>query len=189
MNPSPQHSGTPDRRGFLAVALAAAACAVPALVGLFSFLNPCRKFLNPWHGDDAAPGSAGKFIRVASLAELKDGAPPKRFSVVSERRDAWTHSVEPVGTVFLRRTGADQVLALQVKCPHEGCPVKFNDKTGAFACTCHTARFDADGKRIDPDTSMSPRDLDTLAVEIRDQQVWVNYEEYAMGTPEKIART
>jgi menaquinol-cytochrome c reductase iron-sulfur subunit len=171
-----------DRRGLLAIVLGAAACAVPAVTALAAFLNP-------WRRKEEEGGAAGKFLRVASLADLKVGAPPKKFSVVSERSDAWTHSVEPVGTVFLRRISADKVVALQVKCPHEGCPVKFNDQTGAFACTCHTARFEADGQRIDAGTSMSPRDLDTLAVDIRGQQVWVNYEEFRTGTAEKITKT
>jgi nitrite reductase/ring-hydroxylating ferredoxin subunit len=184
MTPSPSN----DRRGFLAILLAGTACAVPAVVGLLGFLNPWRK--GP--ADDSTSGEpSGGFIRVARLGDMKVGDPPKAFPVVSERVDAWTRSVEPVGQVLLRRVSETEVVALQVKCPHEGCPVRVDNENGTlkFKCTCHTAVFDADGKRLDPQHSQSPRDLDELKWEVRGEQVWVEYKEFHTGTPDKVAKT
>jgi menaquinol-cytochrome c reductase iron-sulfur subunit len=176
MPPSPSN----DRRGFLAIVLAGAALAVPAVAGVLGFLNPWRKRV----GEN---DQSGGLIRVASLAEVGDS--PKEFPVISERFDAWTHSVEPVGTVFLRRTSDGQVLALQVKCPHEACALALDGEKGIFACTCHSAKFHLDGTRIDPDKSMSPRDMDSLEAKIIDEQVWVEYREFRTGTTEKAVKT
>jgi Rieske Fe-S protein len=179
--PSENLSGG-DRRNFLASCLAvlggAAAGAVPALAGLAAFLNPWRE-----------KSEAGRSIRVASLASLTVGGPPMRVPVIADRRDAWNRfAAEPIGAVFLRRTGEKQVVAVSVVCPHAGCQVAFDGKQNGFFCPCHAAKFDADGKRTEAQ-SMSPRDLDTLDVEIKDTEVWVKFERFRTGTAEKVTRS
>lgn len=182
--------GTDDRRGFvtkLAVGLgAAAALAAPAVSGLAALLNPLR-----------LKGTGGEFLRLASLDTLQADGTPRKFPVVTERVDAWTRSIEPVGAVFLRRTGDKQVEALHVVCPHAGCTIESKDltdeKTGAktpgFICPCHKAIFDLSGKRLGS-ASASPRDLDQLLVEIRNEtEVWVQFQNFKLGTPDKVAVT
>ena len=64
-----------------------------------------------------------KWIRVARLADLKDGE-PKRVPVISEVVDAWTkYNRENVGAVWLLKN-RDEVRALSVTCPHLGCGVE-----------------------------------------------------------------
>jgi menaquinol-cytochrome c reductase iron-sulfur subunit len=169
-----------DRRGFflkaLAIALAAACYAVPGLAALVAALSPWRQ-----------KGCGGQTIRVASLDSLAVGGPPQRFPVIADRRDAWNcFPSDVIGAVFLRRTGTQEVEALQVICPHAGCFVGYDPATGGFFCPCHAARFDAAGRRTD-DQSMSPRDMDHLAVELRGAQVWVKFEKFKTGTSSKIA--
>ena len=55
-----------------------------------------------------------------------------------------------------------------------------------FVCPCHNARFDLSGKRLDA-TSPSPRDLDTLEMEIRGDEIWVKFQNFRTGTAQKIA--
>ncbi len=179
-----------NRRGFFikaaAVLLAGAACAVPTGLGLLAFLNPWR---HGGRGEDRAEASDDeKFLPVATLAALTVGGPPQEFAVVAARQDAWTFSTEPVGRVFLIRTGKDQVRAFQVLCPHAGCPIQFHPDSGHFVCTCHThPRFDLAGKRLD-EPSGSPRDLDELVVRIGPRgEVLVNYKTFRAGMAEKIA--
>ena len=47
-----------------------------------------------------------------------------------------------------------------------------------------------DGKRIDPEHCPSPRDLDPLAVELREQggtvEVWIKFETFLAGSPHRI---
>ncbi|MEI8133817.1 MAG: Rieske (2Fe-2S) protein [bacterium] len=40
----------------------------------------------------------------------------------------------------------DTYLAIDIKCTHKGCEVKFEDKSNMFVCPCHDSRFDINGK-------------------------------------------
>jgi menaquinol-cytochrome c reductase iron-sulfur subunit len=103
--------------------------------------------------------------------------------VVSDRTDAWTrYEATPVGAVFLRKEG-ERVQALNVVCPHAGCSVNLAPDGTHFTCPCHRSRFALDGAR---EAGPSPRDLDTLDVEVRDGQVWVRFQDFRPGTEEKI---
>jgi len=87
---------------------------VPATVGVVTFLNPLRQ-----------KSQSGQFMRLASLDVLPDDGTPRKVPVIADRTDAWnTYPAEPIGAVFLRRTGA-KVTALQVICPHAGCSINF----------------------------------------------------------------
>ena len=171
------------RRAFLGgvgtLALGAAAYLAPLAAGIAAFLNPLR-----------AKSQTGQWFRLASLDTLPADGTPRKFAMVAERVDAWTHAREPVGAVFLRRTGPKTVEALQVVCPHAGCPVDYRESadpaTGQvvrkFLCGCHKASFDLSGKRIDA-VSPSPRDMDRLKVDKkRLPEVWVEFKNFQLGT-------
>jgi menaquinol-cytochrome c reductase iron-sulfur subunit len=169
------------RRGFLAQAVALVcgliALAVPAAVGVVAFLNPLRQ-----------KGGGGGLFRVASLAVLPEDGTPRKFSIIADRVDAWNRVPnEPIGAIFLRRT-KDGVDAFQVICPHAGCAIAYEASAegGQFLCPCHAARFGLDGRRLDA-TSMSPRDMDRLEVETRDNsEIWVKFQNFRTGTPQKV---
>jgi len=171
------------RRSFFAQAAAvifgAVGLLVPTMVGVVAFLNPLRQ-----------KGQEGGFRRVASLGALPEDGRPQKFAIIADRVDAWNRFPnEPVGAVFLRRIGAG-VQAFQVICPHAGCSINFDAATsgGRFFCPCHAASFDLSGKRLD-ETSMSPRDMDALQVEIRNNsEVWVKFEDFRTGTPQKVTQ-
>jgi menaquinol-cytochrome c reductase iron-sulfur subunit len=176
------------RRGFLAkaaaLALGSVAYLVPVAGGLVALLNPLRQ-----------KGAGGDFLRLAFLDAVPEDGTPRMFPVVTERVDAWTRSIEPVGGVYLRRTEGNQVEALQVVCPHAGCTVEYKnqivdektgDKVAGFLCPCHRASFDVQGRRLE-EVSESPRDLDKLEVELRNgTEVWVRFQQFQRGTPKKI---
>lgn len=170
------------RRGFLAkataVVLGALALIVPTVVGVVTALNPLR-----------LKGQAGAFFRVATLEALPEDGAPRKFPIIADRKDAWTlFPNEPIGSVWLRRVGAKKVVAMCVICPHAGCFIGYDTKTNQFLCPCHMAYFDLDGKRIDPASSPSPRDMDSLdEVEIRKgNEVWVKFQNFRTGISEKI---
>jgi len=174
-----------NRRGFLAQAIAvvlgAVALLVPAVVGIVAFLNPLRQ-----------KGLAGEFMRLTSLDVLPEDGTPRKFPIIADRTDAWNRFPnEPVGAVFLRRTGEKQqpVAALQVVCPHAGCSVQYqaSPEGGKFFCPCHAASFDLAGMRLDK-TSPSPRDLDTLEVKIENSDVLVKFQNFETGTKKKVAK-
>jgi menaquinol-cytochrome c reductase iron-sulfur subunit len=176
-------AGDDSRRGFLGKA-AAVICGgigllIPAATGIVAFLNPLRQ-----------KAQSSQFMQLAPLSALAEDGTPRKVAVVADRSDAWsTYSAESIGAVFLRRTG-ETVQALQVICPHAGCSINFEGSgaNGKFFCPCHSASFDLDGKRMDA-TSPSPRDMDTLEVEVRNKsEVWVKFQTFGVGTPAKVAQ-
>ena len=188
------------RRGFLTKIMAllagSVALATPAAVGIISFLNPLRQ-----------KSRSGRFIRVTSLDAVPENGTPQKFAIIADRTDAWNFFPnEPIGAVYLRRTGKDKLEALQVVCPHAGCSIStkkvsgtvinpgstnFKEKmvpdTFIFYCPCHAAHFDLSGKRLDT-VSPAPRDMDSLEVEIRDNEIWVKFQKFSTGTVNKIAQ-
>lgn len=169
------------RRGFfthLAALVIGLVLYVPAAAaGLWALVNPLRE-----------KRSAGRFVRLTTLDALPKDGTPQRFPIIAERTDAWTHyPQEAIGAVYLRLGGPNQVEALQAVCPHAGCHVTFQSPEKIYFCPCHAASFEISGKRKDAQ-SQSPRDLDTLSVEIRNKsEVWVRFERFRTGTPQKIA--
>jgi menaquinol-cytochrome c reductase iron-sulfur subunit len=173
------------RRGFLgkatAIVCGVAALAVPTTVGAVAFLNPLRQ-----------KSQGGQFMRLASLDAIPTDGTPLKVSVIADRTDAWNRfPKEAIGAVFLSRTvgrpGAVPT-ALQVICPHAGCSIAFDASGRKYFCPCHAASFDLAGNRTDM-TSPSPRNMDTLEVEVRNKnEVWVKFQTFVIGTAEKVAQ-
>jgi menaquinol-cytochrome c reductase iron-sulfur subunit len=178
--PATKVSAEPSRRNFFkqtaAVIIGGIVAVVPAVAGLLVFLDPLRR-------KNKVDNSA---IRVASLSALPNDNRPHKFPIISSRTDAWNKSPEtPIGAVYLRRVGEKQVEALHVVCPHAGCFVDFVPSRACFLCPCHNSTFAIDGTINDP-KSPSPRGLDTLPVEIRGEEIYVNFQNFRAGVPEKI---
>ncbi|MBU6399091.1 MAG: Rieske (2Fe-2S) protein [Verrucomicrobia bacterium] len=179
--PDGDPSQGPTRRGFLRKLLSLVcgglAGLVPAAAGLVTFLDPLHR-----------RSAAGGFVRVASLETLPADGIPRKFAVVSDRRDAWNRFPHvPIGAVYLRRTGAQAVEALNAVCPHAGCFVDYVPIQNGFLCPCHNSRFAADG-RLRDSRSPSPRGLDTLEVQVRDgTEIWVRFQNFRAGQAAKIA--
>jgi len=175
-----QDSGNaPDRRGFFkraAAAVISALVMIPAVgSGLRMFLDPLRK-----RGDGVSS------VFVASLAALPSDGRPRRFQVIATRTDAWNKVTEPIGSVFLRRTQEGKVQALNASCPHAGCSVDFASTGGGYSCPCHDSVFGLDGA-IASEASPSPRGMDELEVELRNgSDIWVHFQNFRAGEPEKI---
>ena len=172
-----------SRRGFCGQAAAilcgAVGLLVPAATGVAAFLNPLRQ-----------KGQGGQFLRLAALDVLPADGTPRKVPVIADRTDAWNRfPAEPIGAVFLRRVGR-KVEALQVLCPHANCSINFegSPQGGKFFCPCHAASFNLSGQRTDA-TSPSPRNMDTLDVEIRNSnEVWVKFENFRMGIAAKVVQ-
>jgi Rieske Fe-S protein len=65
--------------------------------------------------------------------------------------------------------------------------VAFKPDRHQFQCPCHTSAFEIDGKCVMP--CVAPRDLDSLACEVRtlgkEQVVFVKFANYYTGIAEK----
>ena len=177
-----ESSGPPDRREFvkkvLAGGLGGALMVPPLVAGAAVFFDPLRR-----------SAVAGQWVRVTSLSALPEDGLPRKFPVIGGRVDAWTRSTAKViGAVYLRRVEGRKVEAFNVVCPHAGCFVDFvpnyQGKPG-FLCPCHDSTFALNGAIDDPN-SPAPRGLDTLRVDLREGEVWVQFENFLAGVPQKI---
>ena len=169
----------PERRDFLtkatAVTLGAVTTLVPAAAGLVTVLDPLRR-----------KSAAGEFVPVTTLEALPEDGTPRRFEILADRVDAWNKFPRvPVGAVYLRRVG-DAVQAINVTCPHAGCPVEFKAGAGSFLCPCHDSKFNLDGTLVAGARSPSPRTLDSLEAEVRNGAVWVKFQNFEAGKARKI---
>ena len=171
----------PDgRRGFFkkaaALMIGGVTTLVPLLAGLFTVLDPLRR-----------KSHASGFLRVTTLGALADDGTPRRFQIVADRVDAWNKFPQvPVGAVYLRRNPEGKVEALNVTCPHAGCPVEYRPATHSYLCPCHDSTFKLDGTLADL-RSPSPRALDVLEVELRSgAEVWVKFQNFEAGKAKKV---
>lgn len=172
----------PERREFLTKAAAmvcgGVATLVPVGAGLMTVLDPLRR-----------TGTGGhEFLRVTALASLPEDGTPRRFEIIAGLVDAWNRFPNvAIGAVYLRRTAPDKVEAVNVTCPHAGCPVEYRPAGKGFLCPCHDSRFNLDGSLAAGARSPSPRGLDTLEVEVRNgTEVWVKFQNFEAGKAEKI---
>lgn len=169
-----------DRRGFfkqsLTLVLGGAAVAVPVAAGLVVASDPLRR-----------KSAGGLNVQVTTLDALPADGVPRRFPVIAAKTDAWNRfAAAPVGAVYLRRTADKNIEALNVVCPHAGCFVDYATGSGTFRCPCHQSSFAIDGKIADP-RSPSPRGLDSLPVEVKDDgSVWVTFQNFQAGRPDKV---
>jgi menaquinol-cytochrome c reductase iron-sulfur subunit len=177
------------RRSFLAASLAVLtggiAVLTPIGVGIASFLSPLFR-----------KGSSSK-VRVALLEQVPDDGQPRFFPVIADREDAWTrYPAQRVGAVYLvRKAGEEKPTAFTAKCPHAGCFIGYTPGDDLFKCPCHTSSFKLDGTRARGDAEVSPRDMDTLPIEIRQAkaadgqelaEVWIEFIDFQTGHKEKI---
>ena len=166
------------RRSFIkeATALLAAFTAflVPLGSGIAFFLTPLLKKKN---------ASEDRFLKVTTLDAIPQDGTAQRFAVVAPfKKDGWnTFTNLALGSVYLSKQTDGKILALNSECPHAGCSVHSTEK--GFHCPCHNAIFGQEG---DAENTVSPRDLDTLIVEVRNKnEVWVEFKSFRTGTSDK----
>ena len=173
----------PDRREFFkkgaCLTVGGVVTLAPAVVGVRVLVDPLFE----------ASGS-GTMVRLTSLEALPEGGPPQLFKVAAERRDGWTRRpLLEMGSVFLQRTGPGarpgDFRAFNSTCPHLGCAVEYLEGDESFSCPCHQSTFALTGGVLNPE-SPSPRGLDSLRVEIRGGDLWVEYLNFKRNTREKL---
>jgi Rieske Fe-S protein len=126
------------------------------------------------------------FVRVTSLNSVPADGIPRKFAIVADRTDAWNKFANtPIGAVYIRRPDEKTIEAFNVVCPHAGGFIDFNTQQNCFLCPLHDSAFSLDGSIKDP-KSPSPRPMDSLKTEVRDNEIWVAFQNFRAGTRDKI---
>ena len=107
---------------------------------------------------------------------------PVNLNFVTAKTDAFIKSVEPQDAWVIKRSNFD-ITVFSPICPHLGCRYAWNSKQKLFICPCHNSVFDINGKVI---SGPAPRGLDTLPKKIQHNELYVLWERFKVGIPQKI---
>ncbi|MEX2286364.1 MAG: Rieske 2Fe-2S domain-containing protein [Planctomycetaceae bacterium] len=184
---SPDDAPQPTRRSFMERVLA---ILIGGFVTLFPFAAGLAVFADPLRKKASAKGSGRDedgFLRISASLDSLQANQPERFVVIDDLFDAWNiFPDEPIGAVYLTKTGDTDVRALSATCPHAGCPVGFDREGNLFRCPCHDSSFQPDGEIANP-KSPAPRGMDPLVVKIKNgTEIWVKFEKFRGGINDRI---
>jgi Rieske Fe-S protein len=89
-----------------------------------------------------------------------------RFEATKIERDKF--AIIPVGRlrVIVLEDSEGELRALDAKCTHEGCTVKYMPRDSLIMCACHNGRFDLQGRVL---AGPPPKPLPTYSVQ-RDEE-------------------
>ncbi len=107
---------------------------------------------------------------------------PTRMSFSKTEQDAFVTTREPE-QVWIVKKSANDVRVFSPVCPHLGCRYNWDDEKKLFVCPCHNSVFTIEGKVV---SGPAPRGLDELPTEIKDESLYVDYEKFEAGIPDKI---
>lgn len=121
------------------------------------------------------------WIKLTDLSSLPPEQPVKltfaspmvsAFIHETVLRDVWAISYSP-----------SKIIVYSPICPHLGCEYYWNPQSGQFDCPCHGSVFTKDGKVL---AGPSPRSLDTLPAKVENGVLFIEWEAFKIGIPEKI---
>ncbi|HEV3235869.1 MAG TPA: ubiquinol-cytochrome c reductase iron-sulfur subunit [Gemmataceae bacterium] len=101
------------------------------------------------------------------------------------RQDGWEIS-RTQRSVYARRSASNEpeaVTVLSPICPHLGCPINLDATKSEFKCPCHQGLFNDVGAWV---SGPPPRGMDPLEHEIRAERLWVRWQDFKIGVPERV---
>jgi menaquinol-cytochrome c reductase iron-sulfur subunit len=122
------------------------------------------------------------WYKVADMNSLPEGRPEK-LNFFSRMEDAYRHETV-MRSIWVIRHSLSDVTVFSPICTHLGCYYKWDATAGRFECPCHLSLFSLNGKVLG---GPAPRPLDTLPAKIENGILYVVWEQFKVGIPEKVA--
>lgn len=122
------------------------------------------------------------WAKVTSLDSLPTGQPVS-LTFVSLNVDAYIRE-SVLHSVWAIKRSDSEVTVYSSTCTHLGCHYNWDPETNHFECPCHGSVFAIDGKVLG---GPAPRTLDTLPVKIEGGNLYVEWEEFKIGIPQKVS--
>jgi len=119
--------------------------------------------------------------KVGSIGSLGIGQ-PLSISFIDRTEDAYIRETV-TREVWVVKLPSEGLTVYSPICTHLGCRYEWDATSGHFACPCHGSVFALDGKVLG---GPAPRPLDTLPAKIENGELFVEWELFKQGTPEKI---
>ena len=107
---------------------------------------------------------------------------PVKMNFSMTDQDAFIKTNKPEQVWVVRKT-PENINVFSPVCPHLGCRYNWDDQRKLFVCPCHNSVYTIEGKLV---SGPSPRGLDTLPIEIKDEDLYVKYEKFQVGIPKKV---
>ncbi len=169
--PGPEGDGGRSRRRFLEIVVAV----FTSLIGI----GLAVPFLGSIIGGSYR-GRKELYSKTASLAGIPEGRPvdvayPEMASDGFLRRETVRH-------VWVVKRSATEATVFSPICPHLGCRFDWDPADSLFKCPCHASVFRLDGTVV---SGPAPRPLDTMPAEVRDGVLYVEWEHFEVGVPQK----
>ena len=126
-------------------------------------------------------GGKKQFVDITDTGTLPVKNPQK-IIFTEVKQDAFLK--KPVSyDVWVVKNSANNVKVFSPICPHLGCRYTWHPQLNRFVCPCHGSVFNMEGKEV---AGPAPRGLDTLPVEIKDDKLYVAWERFKVGIPQKV---
>jgi Rieske Fe-S protein len=94
----------------------------------------------------------------------------ERVVLEYETKDGWLTNIER-NLAYVKRTKADEVIAISADCTHLGCIVTWLEDQKIFKCPCHDGRYDAEGKVI---AGPPPSPLKRHKTKVEDGKIFIS---------------
>lgn len=121
------------------------------------------------------------FAKVKPLSDLPNGEPMElNYPVIV--KDAYVRKTEH-HNVWVIKHSPTQVTVFSPICPHLGCRYDWFPSVQHFVCPCHGSVFSITGTVLG---GPAPRPLDTLKHRITDGELYVEWERFQSGIPQKV---
>ncbi len=122
--------------------------------------------------------------KIGDIRSLPIGE-PQNLDFSFNTQDAYLRETVMRSVWIIKRSssGATEVTVYSPICPHLGCHYDWNPQSKTFICPCHGSVYSIDGKVLE---GPAPRPLDTLPFKVENGMLYVQWEEFKVGVPEKI---
>lgn len=121
------------------------------------------------------------WFAVAEVGPLPQNQPVE-LKFEAEAEDAFHHS-RALYSVWVIKHAAGSATVFSPLCTHLDCRFIWNSGTGHFECPCHASAFAVDGKVL---SGPAPRPLDRFDYRIENGRLFVRWERFKAGAPEKV---
>jgi len=163
------------RRDFFRLTILGISAFIASLVGipLIGYL------LSP-----ALKRTTAEWIQLGPLSDFSIGT-PSQVVFTRFRKDGWIERRENISVWVWRKT-EPEVLVYNGHCTHLGCAYSwFSEGKHAshFFCPCHDGIYALDGTVIG---GPPPRPLDTMKTKVENGILYVVYQDFRVGVPDKV---
>jgi menaquinol-cytochrome c reductase iron-sulfur subunit len=148
---------------------------IAAIIGVILSVPIIGYFLDPIFRRTALAWS-----EVGPIGEINENKPAK-LSFISRLQEGY-FSTSTQRSVWVIKLGGELKVYSPI-CPHLGCEYSWSDADREFECPCHASIFGIDGRVLG---GPAPRPLDTLNHKMEGNILFVQYENFRAGTPEKV---